>query len=81
MVPKRGEVCQEAESSMIADPDQPDRQQANTPPTEQEQYHPTAEKLKGKKTRHKRNGSHGSSIRDSPHYERKVSLVKYLMII
>ena len=42
---------------------------------EQVQYHPTAEKLKVKKTRHRRNGSHSSSIRDSPHWDRKVRII------
>ena len=39
---------------------------------EQEQYHPTAEKLKVKKRGHRRTGSHSSSVRDSPLWERKV---------
>ena len=44
-------------------------------PTGEPQYHPTAEKLRVKKNRHRRSGSFGSTNltpRDSPSWDRKV---------
>ena len=45
-------------------------------PSGEQQYHPTAEKLRLKKNRNRRSGSYGSSNvtpRDSPSWERKVN--------